>query len=52
MSKGVGENCREIQQGKLYKEANSFYFVVKRYNSDGKYFGDGDGARDFSGNGL
>lgn len=42
----------KYNKGKLYKEANSFYFVVKRYNSNGKYVGDGDGARDFSGNGL
>ena len=46
------KTVEKYNKGKLYKEANSFYFVVKRYNSNGKYFGDGDGARDFSGNGL
>ena len=46
------KTVKKYNKGKLYKEANSFYFVVKRYNSNGKYFGDGDGARDFSGNGL
>ena len=46
------KTVKKYNKGKLYKEANSFYFVVKRYNSNGKYFGDGDGAPDFSGNGL
>ena len=46
------KTVKKYNKGKLYKEVNSFYFVVKRYNSNGKYFGDGDGARDFSGNGL
>ena len=46
------KTVKKYNKGKLYKEVNSFYFVVKRYNSNGKYFGDGDGAHDFSGNGL
>ena len=46
------KTVKKYDKGKLYKEANSFYFFVTRYNSNGKYFVDGDGARDFSGNGL
>ena len=30
------KTVKKYDKGKLYKEANSFYFFVTRYNSNGK----------------